>query len=96
MDYGAFVVSFSMFIAALGCYLFAASQWGRKQTTALKWLFVPFFFVGVTYFLASITNPSIEVMRIYARVGYVSIGLSVGIILVVLSLIQGGGHGGSK
>jgi hypothetical protein len=95
IDWYAFAVAVSLFLAGLSKLLFAYSQRGRKQAYVLPWLSIPFLVVSVVYFHAAYSWPPIEEMKIYARWGFIAIGLSTAIVLTTLSVLQigGGKHG---
>lgn len=88
LDWFALAVALSLLLAGFGWLAFALSQKGRWQAGALAWLSLPYFVVAGVYIHAAFTHPEITEMRIYARWGFITIGLSVGIVLLALSYAQ--------
>jgi uncharacterized membrane protein len=93
MDLSALGVAISLLLAGIAKLLFAYSQRGRRQAYVLPWLALPFLVVSMVYFHAAFTFPPIEEMKMYARWGFVAIGLSTSIVLTILSVVQGGENG---
>jgi hypothetical protein len=93
IDWLAVAVACSLLFAGIGKLLFAHSQRGRQQAFVLAWLALPYLLISIIYFNAALTWPSIEIMRLYARLGFITIGLSTGLILTILSIALRGKHG---
>jgi len=88
MDISAFHVASAMMLAGIGWLAFAISQSGRWHSYVLLWLCIPFILVAVIFIYIGIRQPTLEEMRIYVRWGFISIGLSQGIVLLLLAYIE--------
>ena len=96
MDYSALSVSAAFLFEAAGWLLFARSQHGRRQGRVLIWLAIPRLIGAFVYLLAAFIVPPITDMRVYARLGFIVMGVSTGIVLLLLSIVQRGLDGRSE
>lgn len=96
MDFGALAVSGAFLFDAIGWILFARSQSDRRQGRVLAWMALPRVVGGIVYLLAAIIIPPITDMRIYARLGFIVVGISTGLVLLLLCVVQRGRDGRSE
>ncbi len=90
-------IAISAGLAGLSWLLFAWSQRGRSHSKVLAWLSLPFFtlcFVYIWFYLHDARGDlAFDIRTMHARFGLMSIAISQAIILIVLSIINGGTHG---
>lgn len=96
MDFSALVVAAAFLFDAIGWILFARSQSDRRQGRVLIWLALPRIIGAIVYLLAAIIVPPITDMRVYARIGFIVVGISTGVVLLLLSIVQRGRDGRSQ
>ncbi len=86
-------VALALGLAGMSWLFYAWSQQGRRQAMVLSWLAVPFFSSAMTYIWFTFADVDIEIRAMYARYGFVSIGMSHAIILFLLFMISRGENG---
>ena len=63
------------------------------QAVLLGWLCIPMFAVGCSYLWFSFVDVDILIRAVYARYGLFAIGISQGIILMMVSILNRGQDG---
>ncbi len=86
-------VALALGLAGMSWLFYAWSQHGRRQALVLSWLSLPFFSTAFTYTWFTFSHIDIEIRSVYARYGFVSIGLTHAIILFLLFMINRGNYG---
>jgi hypothetical protein len=79
--------------AGLAWLVYARSQKGRRQAGVLGWLSLPFFALCLMYTWIAVIHGYVDTHVTDTRFGIMSIALPQAIILIVLSILYGGGNG---
>ena len=86
----AYVIACVSGLAGAAWIVFARSQRGRMQSSALGWLCIPFFQVALVYLWFSLTDVPIDLRGMHARIMLFSVSVSQAVILFILSYLQRG------